>query len=152
MNLPYAEGTVFGVPLRDGKWARGVVARATAKGPIILGYFFGPRVSSPSEVRLNDLFPASAILCVRCSDLGLIEGKWRIAGAVPHWDRRSWLIPRFMRRDPLTGKRWLVRYSDVDPNKVESEQLVECSEDLPAERLYGDGAVEIALTKRLSSA
>ena len=46
MKLPYSEGSVFLVPLRNGGYARGVVARATGEGKGLFGYFFGPRLAS----------------------------------------------------------------------------------------------------------
>jgi hypothetical protein len=55
MKLPYSEGSVFVVPLRKGGCARGVIARASRRGRVILGYFFGPRFASAAGVKLDDL-------------------------------------------------------------------------------------------------
>jgi len=74
MKLPYSEGSVFLVPLRDGGYARGVVARAGPKGKILMGYFFGPRLATRDDMPLSDLAPAQAILRMRFADLGLING------------------------------------------------------------------------------
>lgn len=41
----YREGDWFAVPV-DGWFAVGVVARA-GRGPVLFGYFFGPRRASP---------------------------------------------------------------------------------------------------------
>jgi Immunity protein 26 len=101
MKLPYSEGSVFLVPLRQGGYARGVVARAGAKGKDLLGYFFGPRIESIGAIALDDLNPAGAGLRIRFGDLGLINGAWPILGRIPNWNRAKWPMPEFVRRDPL---------------------------------------------------
>ncbi len=75
MKLPYSEGCVFLVPLREGGYARGVVARAAPQGKVLFGYFFGPRIDSVGKIALEDLVPGNEVLRVRFGDLGLIEGK-----------------------------------------------------------------------------
>jgi hypothetical protein len=101
MKLPDSEGSVFLVPLRNGGYARGVVARASSAGKVLLGYFFGPRLLSPNPVEVEDLDPTHAVLKVRSGDLGLMNGAWPIIGKIPHWDRTRWLVPLFVRKDPF---------------------------------------------------
>jgi hypothetical protein len=48
-KLPDSEGDGFAVPLRDGGYAIGVVARMDRKGSV-LGYFFGPRYDEPPKL------------------------------------------------------------------------------------------------------
>lgn len=150
MTLPYSEGTAFLVPLRRGAYARGVVARASPKGKVLLGYFFGPRLTAPGNVMLGDLDASNAVLRVIFGDLGLIKGEWRIRGRIPHWDRSKWPMPDFVRRDPL-GKRGprLVRHSDADPLLIETEYPIDDDSGIATESLYGYGAVEIGLGKIL---
>ncbi len=38
-TFPYSEGTVFSVPLRQGGYAKGIVARAAPQEACIFGYF-----------------------------------------------------------------------------------------------------------------
>jgi hypothetical protein len=149
MSLPYAEGSVFLVPLRDGGYARGVVARVGDEGKVLLGYFFGPRFASTDKIVLNDLKPANAILRVRFGDLGLINGEWTSLGKVPNWDRAAWEMPDFVRCDEISKKAWLVRYSDTDPGRVEAEYPTDFDSQLTRNSLLGYGAVEIKLTKLL---
>ena len=149
MSLPYSEGSVFLVPLRKGGYGRGVVARSGDEGKVLLGYFFGPRITSADEVAFNDLDPTNAILRVRFGDLGLLNGEWPIVGVVSAWDRPKWPMPDFVRRDDLSKKAWLVRYSDDDPNRIEAEYPTEFSSELGRDSLSGYGAVEIVLTKLL---
>lgn len=149
MSLPYREGSAFLVPLRTGGYARGIVARCTAKGKVLLGCFFGPRLESPGDIMLDDFEPAHAILCVRFGDLGLLNGQWPIVGKLPDWDRSRWPMPDFVRRDDLSRKAWLVRYSDDDPSLIEEEHPTGFDSKLERDSVYGYGAVEIVLTKLL---
>ncbi len=150
MTLPYSEGSVFLVPLRNGGYARGVVARATHEGKGLFGYFFGPRLAVPEDITFDDLHPANAVLRVMFGDLGLINGQWPVCGLIPNWNRANWPMPDFVRRDPL-GKRKpvLVRYSDTDPMRIEAEYPVDDDKGLATDSLSGYGAVEIKLTKLL---
>jgi hypothetical protein len=151
MTLPYAEGSVFLVPLRNGGYARGVVARARQGGKVLLGYFFGPRLASPEAAEISGLKPAETVLRLRFGDLGLMNGEWPIKGTIPGWERSQWPMPEFVKRDPLRKKKpVLVRYSDVDPACVEAEILLSGEDQLEADLLSGYGSVEIKLTKLLS--
>jgi len=146
-KLPYSEGTVFLVPLKTGGYARGVVARTSKKGRVLLGYFFGPRLKSRTDVQLDDLEPSAALLCVRFGDLGLINGEWPIIQKIPDWNRLQWPIPRFICREILfKEKAWVIEYSDEDPNEIVSRYPTDYNSQLASDELYGYGAVEIALT------
>ena len=150
MKLPYSEGSVFLVPLKNGGYARGVVARASRHGKVLFGYFFGPLLRSTDIVAFDDLDPANAVLCVMFGDLGLINGEWVVRGAVPNWDRTQWPMPDFVRKDPLGFlKPVLVRYCDTDPRRVETEYRIDDDSGLPTNSLSGYGAVEIKLSKLL---
>jgi hypothetical protein len=46
-RLPYQEGSVFQLPLRDGRSARGLVSRLNPVSGLIIAYFFGPAVEQP---------------------------------------------------------------------------------------------------------
>jgi Immunity protein 26 len=152
MKLPYSEGSVFLVPLRDGGYAKGVVARAAPEGKVLFGYFFGPKIKSTEDIVVGDLTPGKEILKVRFGDLGLINGKWPVRGHVSNWSRSEWTMPDFVRREPISNRTWLVRYSDTDPSRVVSEELVDPACSLPTDSTSGSGSVEIKLTKLLAGA
>jgi Immunity protein 26 len=152
MKPSYPNGSVFLVPLQGGGMARGVVARTAPGGKLLLGYFFGPRLASTSEVDLSELEPKNAILCQRFGDLGLFKGLWPVVGKLPDWTPAKWPMPDTVRHDPLRGKSILVKYDDSDPSKVLSEVWLENDDDngLPADGLAGYGFVEEILSKLLA--
>jgi Immunity protein 26 len=149
-RLPYSEGSIFLVPLRDGGYARGVVARSTRQGIVLLGYFFGPKFEAADDATLTDLSPREAILRVRFGDLRLIKGEWPVIGRVANWDRTQWPMPDFIRRDPYREQAWLIRYADDDPGEVVEEQSIEFESQLEPDLLRGWGVLEELLTVRLS--
>lgn len=151
-RLPYQEGTWFVVPLRDGGFAVGVVARMAPRGRVLLGYFFGPRrdeVWSLDDVR--HLVPEDATLVQRFGDLYLIEGRWSILGRVNSWRRESWPIPAFGRYVEIDGTAWRVEYDENNPNAIANEERIspQQADQLPNNALLGAGVVEAILTKQL---
>jgi hypothetical protein len=151
MKLPYREGTWFAVPLRQGGFAVGLVARATAKGKVVLCYFFGPRHRAvPLLGELGPLKPSDAIRVVRVGDLSLIRGEWPIIGQTALWKRSDWPMPPFVRRSELSGKAWRVHHSDTDPNLIDREEPEPYDSTLETDALFGAGAAELVLTKLLA--
>ncbi|MCC6677040.1 MAG: immunity 26/phosphotriesterase HocA family protein [Phycisphaerales bacterium] len=151
MKLSYREGTWFAVPLRQGGFAVGVVARATTEGEVILCYFFGPRRTAvPALDEVERLNPNDAIQVVRVGDLSLIRGEWPIIGKTALWQRSDWPMPSFVRRDDLSRKAWRVQYSDVNPNSIDHEEREQYESTLNCDAVLGSGAAELVLTKLLT--
>lgn len=151
-KLPYREGTWFAVPLKRGGYVVGVAARVAPKGRILFAYFFGPkREGFPELEEVSSLTADQAVLYLRVGDLGLIEGQWQIIGQSANWNRSEWPMPKFVRREELTNRIYLVEYSDDDPSKRirETRITMEESEHLQTDDLFGYGAAEIKLTKLL---
>jgi len=152
-RLPYTEGDWFAVPLKDYGFALGVIARASKRGKVVFGYFFGPKHPSlPALSDVEHLVSRDAIMSGRFGDLGLYDGSWKILGKRSIWDRNEWPMPRFCRREELTKKLFVVEYDDQDPLLRKSEKLTsdtECKDLLP-DGVDGAGAVEIGLTHLLS--
>ncbi len=151
-KINYAEGDCFSVPLRNGGFAVGVVARMDGGGGIF-GYFFGPRFADVKQINVLDLSPEDNILIGMCGDLGLIKNEWVVVGRIPNWSRQQWAMPKFIRGDKDDLKLILSTYDENSLDLI-SEIEVEASEisflDYPPDRLMGYGAVEIRLTKLLS--
>ena len=152
MKLNYSEGTWFAVPLLNGGFGVGVVARATSRGRVILAYFFGPRRRTvPTLPEVVELDPTAAVLVVRLGDLCLIRGDWPILGRSSQWQRDDWPIPLFLRSNELSRRAFIVSYDDKDPSRPISEVPVEYgTSTLERDSMLGAGAVEIELTDVLS--
>jgi hypothetical protein len=152
-KLPYKEGTWFAVPLLQGGYAIGRVARLAPEGKILLAYLFGPKHDTVATVdELDDLEPPDALKVIQISDLGLIDGSWPVIGDSPRWQREEWPMPAFIRRNELSKTAWRVNYSDDDPNTVVSEESIPYeTTGLEAAGFYGSGAVEYVLSKVLDA-
>jgi hypothetical protein len=136
MKLTYKEGDWFAVPLGDGTFLAGRVARATKKGKVILGYFFGSVFPSvPSIEVVSELRPEAAIWVTRFGDLGLIRGEWPVIGQ-GSWDRATWAIPVFVSHNILRGRSFGRTYSDADPGAMVHESPISSQE---AEGMWEDG-------------
>ncbi len=150
MKQIYGEGTWFAVPLRQGGFGVGIIARAAIGEPIVLCYFFGPRRKSVPKLKdVLALRPPDALLVSHVRDLGLIRGSWPLLGKAPSWNRSEWPMPVFIRRELLPPFRnWRVYYSDIDPGVMVKEELEPGERpDLPTDGLSGCGAIEIKLTR-----
>lgn len=151
-DIPYREGTWFAVPLRGGGYAVGVAARLNGRG-CVFGYFFGPmRSEIPSVSTLKNLHSDNAILVTQFGDLGLIEGEWPIIGDSESWDRKTWPMPSFVRVTEPDHVAFVTTYSEntLEPIKERKCALSEVA-NYPYDSLSGAGAVEIRLTKLLTS-
>lgn len=144
------EGDWFAVPLREGGYAVGVVARKD-KGGILLGYFFGPRRETvPVHEEAARLSPGEAVLVTRFGHLGLRDRTWPILGSVKPWSRDAWPIPEFCRTEGPGGRTWKVIYADDLATPAREERCsAEVASKLRPDRLAGAGAVEIRLTELL---
>ena len=134
--------------MREGGFAVGVVARASAGG-VLLGYFFGPRlVAVPSLDEVADLAAADAVFVCRFGHLGLVQGKWPVLGRLEAWESCAWPMPVFVRYEELSGRSFRVVYADDNPNELVREHQVPPgdSEQGPTDDMFGAGAVEIRLT------
>lgn len=153
-KLPYREGDVIAVPLRDGGYAVGVAARLNGKGAVV-GYFFGQRYGDvPDLDEIGELNREEAVLIQTLGDLGLIRGTWPVIGQLPGWRREEWPMPVFGRREELTGRCFRVEYPDGDPNGRPREVPISSEEcdHLPEDGAAGFGFIEARLTRLLSTA
>ena len=102
---------------------------------------------------MNEVVQAAAkdaVLVERFGDLGIIQHEWPIIGPTPNWNRDSWPVPHFVRKDPISGDLYVVEYSDS--LRESCSRMVPQSDAiaLPQDGLAGYGAVEIQLTKLLA--
>lgn len=150
-RINYREGDWFAVPLREGGYAVGIVARANRDG-VLLGYFFGPRRDDvPTLDDVRDLKPQDAVVVGKFGHLGLTQGKWVNLGRLEDWDRTDWPMPVFVRYEELTGRSFRAFYDDNDPNRLLREEQVPpgTAEHGPKDSMMGAGFVEKTLTRAL---
>ncbi len=147
MKRLYGEGTWFAVPLENGKYSIGIVARSGKHK--LLGYFFGPAINSPPQLDEAASHTASRAVFVKMfSDLGLHEGSWPIIGYDPSFDSECWPVPDvFFLADAFGGLPWAVTYSeDLEETSRYRINLTE-AESLPSDGFAGSVFIE----KKLSS-
>lgn len=151
-RLPYREGTWFAVPLREDGFAVGRIARMAPRGRILLGYFFGPRLSAiPALKTVERLKLQQAIWAKRFGYLGLFEGHWPIIGDSENWNREEWPMPEFFMKDELSKRAYRVVYSGNDLQKMVERTLVPYDTvEKSTHGLAGAEFVEIVLDKLLS--
>lgn len=144
----YQEGDWFAVPLGDGGYAVGLVARA-GRGGVLLGYFFGPcHDAHPTLSDVARLAPEGAILIGKFGHLGLTRREWKVLGRLDDWDRDQWPMPALYRIEPFSGRTIKVTYDADDPNKFIKAESVSPSPATqgPEDGLMGAGFVEERLT------
>jgi hypothetical protein len=153
MKQSYQEGSWFAVPLLDGGYGWGLVARLSPGSKIMLAYLFGPKLARlPSLEELNTLRPQDAVKVLRCGDMALASGHWRVLGEIDIWDPAMWPVPQFLRRADALKRAWRVTYSDADPSRSEREESVPYdTQGLETDSLYGYGSAELLLTKLLEA-
>jgi hypothetical protein len=149
----YDVGSIFCVPLRDGGYATGIVARCDHKG-LAFGYFFGPRLESiPESIALRDLSAEKAVLIGQFGDIGLKKGEWRLVGSIDQWNPDAWPMPAFCSPDDDEKMVTITYYDDrtLDTKSVSTVPRSEETAKLPVDRVMGYGAVEIRLTRLLKT-
>ena len=152
--LSYSEGDCISIPLREGGYARGVIARMSGNG-IIFGYFFGPFIAKENDLIVDEsLVPGLEIIKGQFGDLGLLEREWKVIGHLKGWSREKWSMPKFLRWEEGETAGVLCTY-DEESLDIVSEQSISISDidvtQYPRDRLMGYGSVEIKLTKLLMS-
>lgn len=147
-KLPYSEGTWFAVPLRNGQFAVGLIARMASSGKIPLGYFFGPASTSlPTLNAISKYKPSDVAYRCMFGDLGLYKGTWPIIGKVANWDREQWPMPEFFRQPAGTNQSFKILYDPDDPGKEIAEIPIEkVTTDLVQDGLAGSGYVGLVLS------
>ena len=146
----FDEGDCIAVPLSDGGYAVGIVARADGKGAAV-GYFFGPRYEDITQnMTARPLQPSEAVFVALFGDMGIRKGQWKVLGRYPRWQRDDWPNPSFLRVDGFGG-RWRVTYSESDLcQEAEVEPITQLAAgNLPQDGAYGFVAVERVLASLL---
>ncbi|WP_193763318.1 Imm26 family immunity protein [Methylorubrum sp. Q1] len=146
------DGSVFLVPLRNGGFARGVIAGSSRKNNLIVSYFFGPKYETEKNVDILGMSPEKAVISMRSSDIKINNGSWPVIGQLSNWNSDDWPTTKAVRRDPKGfSKPLLVTYDRADPFKIIGEEILDADLNLPSSGEAGCGFVEIKLTDLLST-
>lgn len=147
----YKEGDWFAVPLEEGGYALGLIARM--KGTAIFGYFFGKWFADvPSLKDTHELRPSEAIARLIFGDLALKNREWIVLGPLPDWDRTKWPMPDFKHNDTFSGNWYIRKYDENFPNRAfHTEQRVSAVEvaNLPDDGTFGAAAIVIRISRLL---
>ena len=97
-RLPYQEGSLFQVSLRDGRSVRGLASRLDPSSGLIVAYFFGPAaqrpwMEQPAQVALK--LPARPERIARCPDVSLRRRRWPALGRLDAAAWASWPQPPY---------------------------------------------------------
>lgn len=153
--LPYKEGDLFAIPLGDGCYGLGLIARMGTRGGVVLGYFFGPcRSRLPSTDDTLMLRPIDAVLICQFCNPALVNGEWPIVPRSDKWCREDWPQPAFGHIDVVDkSKAYKREYPYNNPSDLfikETPVSLEEARRLPQDGLYGHLALQSMLTKLLS--
>lgn len=144
------EGDMFAVPLRQGGYGIGLLARQN-KG-IALGYFFNKVFTSiPEDLDTAGINHWKIILIGEFGLLGVNKGEWSLLKTNLKFKREEWPIPVLKMQDPITEQFFSVLYDDTLLNEQRYKISKQEADELFAYGLYGYGALEKKLSTVLSS-
>jgi hypothetical protein len=139
------EGDVFVVPLLNGKYAIGLIARKNGK--IALGYFFDTVFESPpSQVGQSVLSNRKIALIAKFSTMGIDDGEWPLAQTNIFFAREEWPIPLFKMQEPITKVYFAVVYEE----DLLHDTRYKISESEAAEYFQDGLSGYVALSNKLS--
>jgi hypothetical protein len=139
-------GKVFVVPLKNGGFSIGLVARQDKN--ILLGYFFNTYFFE-KPITVKDLIINKSNICLIClfSILGLKNNEWTVIGSLPDWNKDEWAVPMFKQKDPLLDIYYAINYDDSLNEISKIKMSKEDANKLYNGGIYGYGIVESILTK-----
>ncbi|MDF1743639.1 MAG: Imm26 family immunity protein [Gimesia sp.] len=154
-NINYDVGTIFCIPLKNGKFARGIVARHDGGGQVF-GYFFGPSLDGiPNSIDKDELHIEEAIFSGIFSGMGLSNDEWKQLGRITSFRLDDWPLPLFINTEKDCDRVELIEY---DEDTLE-EKIVSIStrgevdiNAYPEDGLMGYEYVENVLTMKLDHA
>lgn len=151
----FPEGTFFSLPLEDGRFAVGIIARRSpSKGKYLghFGYFWGPYLSVDAcRINLDRLSPKNAQLNLITSGLHLKSGRWSVIGQKEPWDRKEWPFPDFYQHPPGTNIFYRVRFDEDDIGRMKLQELIPDTQNLDEYSVSGAAAAEIKLSKAMGA-
>ncbi|MDR1141258.1 MAG: immunity 26/phosphotriesterase HocA family protein [Planctomycetaceae bacterium] len=147
-KINYSEGDCFLVPLENGSYVRGVVARFSGDGKVF-SFFFLPKYEHIADAIVDDyLTPVNSLYVGFHSDLGLLDNRWKVFGKISPWIREDWVLPVLGFTDPTLGKWGELRYYDEITLQMCRQERVPIEKviNLPNDGCAGDGYIEGRIT------
>ncbi|SYZ34676.1 Imm51 family immunity protein [Propionibacterium australiense] len=148
MVVRFGEGDWFGLPVKGGGWALGVIARRRPRSSALLGYFFGPRRPEPPVLAdAEGLTAEDAVFVCIFGYLGFKKEQWLVLGKLEGWDRDAWPMPVFIQATKGSIRASRIYYDQDDPAKEIRRELIRPGEpaDGPESGSFGHVAVSIRL-------
>jgi hypothetical protein len=145
----YHEGDWFAVPLDEGTFVPGRIARHH-RG-ILFAYFFAPLDHVPTLDELGSLTAADSATQMLLSHLDLRDGAWPVIGQPGEWDPDAWPMVEFERR--VDDAVYAIRWDDETLSEEVSSVRIDASEAgaRPSDALAGSGAA-VSRLRRLFAA
>ena len=145
-KIKVEEGDIFAVPLRQGGYDIGLIARKHKTSN--LGYFFDKVYQSPPEtLDVTGINNWKVTLIGQFSAIGIEEGEWPLLKTAFNFKREDWPIPVLKMQEPITEQYFAVLYDDTLFNEKRYLITKEAADKLFGHGVYGYGALE----KKLSS-
>lgn len=125
MKQKKIEGSIFLVPLLNGGYTLGLVARHYKHGTLF--YFFKEKYATKIEKIPIEAIRKDNILWVKQGgDGAFIKHTWPILGVLPKWDKDEWPIPVFKTKDILKGFPIAVfldeRLEEIDRKRITEKE------------------------------
>jgi hypothetical protein len=142
------EGSVFGVPLQNGKVALGVLGRVDDN--IGFGYFFRPFYDAlPTQTNLPELRASDAFFSALFSVASLRAREWPVVARLEPWTRNDWRVPPLARYDVLREEYVAVMYADsLAAPEAENALPPGTSADwMPSDDLFSPSALSARLSR-----
>lgn len=126
------EGNIFILPLKNGKYAIGLVA-ISAKN-CILAYYFNVMLDKESDFDMEIVQKERTILIQRVSTLGFSEESWKIIGKLDSFTDSVWTLPNFKQHLDLSNCYISISYNskleEISRHKIDEKE---------ASKLYPSG-------------
>jgi hypothetical protein len=114
-----SEGNIISIPIDDGRYAVGVLARVETARPRkpygIFVYFFGP-FNDPDRAVVKPIYlnPKHYVIRLNTSALDIYSGVWKWLGVIDQWDRNEWPFPDFCQHTKGERTFYRIRYDEND--------------------------------------
>ena len=145
-RVRFAEGDVFLIPLTQGGFAVGLIARYDLRGHGVLAYIFNRTVDEAGELDIDHVVSKEMVVdVVDVAMRSLVSGAWPIVGRLPNWSRSDWPVPVFRYQIGQLSFR-----SQDDYRQEIYSNLIPRDEEIFRYVLYGDLALSLRLSLRFS--